>query len=103
MHEDAHSNLGNALRIWGGSRRSHRQLASKLCRVKPDYANAYNNLGIALMDKGKFDEAIASYQQALRLCNFNNAAAYQQPWHPLEGSGPCRRRRRSPAISRLCG
>ena len=36
-------------------------------RLKPDYAEAYNNLGNALKDQGKLEEAIASYQQALRL------------------------------------
>jgi len=36
-------------------------------RLKPDYAEACNNLGNALSDKGQFDEAISQYQQAIRL------------------------------------
>ena len=35
-------------------------------RLKPDYAEAYSNLGNALQDQGKLEEAIASYEQALR-------------------------------------
>ena len=35
-------------------------------RLKPADAEAHNNLGNALRDQGKLDEAIASYQQALR-------------------------------------
>ena len=42
-------------------------------RLKPDYADAFNNLGLALKDQGKLDEAIGNYQQALRL----------QPDHPM--------------------
>jgi tetratricopeptide (TPR) repeat protein len=33
--------------------------------MKPDYAEAYNNMGIALQDQGKLDEAIESYNKAL--------------------------------------
>ena len=36
-------------------------------RLKPDAARAHNNLGIALSDQGKLDEAIAEYREALRL------------------------------------
>ena len=36
-------------------------------RLKPDYAEAHNNLGNVLKDQGKLEEAIASYQEALRL------------------------------------
>ena len=31
--------------------------------IKPDYAEAYNNMGNALKDQGKLDEAIASYKK----------------------------------------
>ena len=33
----------------------------------PDYAEAYSNLGNALRDQGKLDEAIAAYRQAIRI------------------------------------
>ena len=36
-------------------------------RIKPDYAEAHNNLGIALAQTGKIEEAIAHYEQALRI------------------------------------
>ena len=36
-------------------------------RLKPDYAGAYSNLGVALARKGQMDEAISQYQEALRL------------------------------------
>ena len=36
-------------------------------RLKPDYAEAHNNLGGTLREQGKFEEAAASLQQALRL------------------------------------
>ncbi len=36
-------------------------------RLKPDYADAHNNLGIALFRKGQMDEAIRQFQEALRL------------------------------------
>ena len=35
--------------------------------LKPDYAEAHNNLGNALKDQGKLDEAIACYRRALEL------------------------------------
>ena len=35
--------------------------------LRPDYAEAYNNLGIALDEKGQVDDAIAAYRQAIRL------------------------------------
>ncbi len=31
--------------------------------LKPDYADAYNNMGVALKDQGKFDEAIEVYNK----------------------------------------
>ena len=36
-------------------------------RLKPDYAEAHNNLGNVFMGQGKTDEAAACYQRALRL------------------------------------
>jgi tetratricopeptide (TPR) repeat protein len=35
-------------------------------RIKPDYADAHNNLGVAFAQQGKLDQAIASFQQAVR-------------------------------------
>ena len=38
---------------------------NKALAVKPDYAEAYNNMGIALQDQGKLEEAIVAYNKAL--------------------------------------
>ena len=46
--------------------RSRRLLPSGL-ELKPDYAEAHNNLGNALKDQGKLDEAMACYRRALEL------------------------------------
>ena len=35
--------------------------------LKPDYAEAHSNLGVAFKDQGKVDEAIACYRRALEL------------------------------------
>ena len=36
-------------------------------QLKPDFAEAHNNLGNVFMDQGKPDEAAACYQRALQL------------------------------------
>jgi len=36
-------------------------------RLKPDYAEAHNNLGYILQSAGRVDEAIHQYQEAIRL------------------------------------
>jgi Flp pilus assembly protein TadD len=36
-------------------------------RLKPDYADAYNNLGVILLNQGRIDEAIKQLQEAIRL------------------------------------
>ena len=35
--------------------------------LKPDFAEAHNNLGVALQDQGQLDEAVACYRRALEL------------------------------------
>ena len=39
----------------------------KALAIKPDYAEAYNNMGSALKDKGESDAAIESYKKALKI------------------------------------
>jgi tetratricopeptide (TPR) repeat protein len=36
-------------------------------RIQPDYAEAHNNLGVALLQLGRSQEAIAHFEQALRI------------------------------------
>lgn len=78
--------------------------------LKPDYAEAHNNLGTALTDQGKLDEAIACYRQALVLkpdyaeaysnlafcLNYSDKVtaaelfAAHQDWNERFGPGPLR-------------
>ena len=46
-------------------------------RLKPDYAEAHSNLGVALTEQGKLTEAVASYQQALPLQTGPRRGAYE--------------------------
>ena len=39
----------------------------KALSIKPDYAEAYNNMGNALKEQGKLDEAIKAYKKALSI------------------------------------
>ena len=50
-----------------GKGRGVRQVFSTPVHLKPDFAEAYNNLGSALKDQGKLVEAVSSYREALRL------------------------------------
>jgi tetratricopeptide (TPR) repeat protein len=43
------------------------QVFEEVLRLKPDYAEAHNNLGVALAQTGKTKDAIAHYEQALRI------------------------------------
>ena len=42
-------------------------LITKALAIKPDYAEAHNNLGNAFKELGKLDEAVASYHRALAI------------------------------------
>jgi Flp pilus assembly protein TadD len=44
-------------------------------RLRPDHAEAYNNLGNSLQGQGKSDAAIEQYQQAIRLKPDSTAAS----------------------------
>ncbi len=58
--------LGVAL---AGQEKFDKAIASyqRALKVKPDYADALNNLANALNNTGKFDEAIANYERALKI------------------------------------
>src|SRR5207245_461556 len=55
-------------------------------RLQPEYAEAHNSLGIALLAQGKLDEAVACYQRAIRL-QPDYAAAYQNLGTALNSNG----------------
>ena len=52
--------------------------------LKPDYAEAHNNLGITLRELGKLDEAEASYRKAIALKP--DAAGAHSTWVPRSQS-----------------
>ena len=58
--------MGNAL-IQQGKQDEAIDAYNKALSIKPDYAEAFNNMGIALKEQGKLEEAIASYNKALSL------------------------------------
>ena len=55
-------------------------------RLKPDFAEAHNNLGLALAAQGKMDQAVAQYTEALRL-NPNYADPYNNLGNALAKQG----------------
>ena len=54
---------------WPAADRSTRpsRIIRKALEIKPDYAEAHNNLGLALASRGQVDEAIAHYRKALEI------------------------------------
>ena len=53
------SNYGNALKDYGDF--------DHAIKIKPDYADAYSNMGDALQQKSELDAAINSYKQAIKM------------------------------------
>ncbi|NER48744.1 MAG: tetratricopeptide repeat protein, partial [Symploca sp. SIO1A3] len=47
-------------------------------KFNPNYDGIWNNLGIALKDLGRIEEAIASYDQAIELNPDDNTARYNK-------------------------
>ena len=58
----------------------------RVIAIKPDYAEAYYNMGKVLQEQGKFDEAIASYNKALSL-KPDYADAYNNMGNVLQDQG----------------
>ena len=50
-------------------------------RIKPDYAEAHNNLGSMLQSQGRFKEAVAHFAQALQIQPKYAQAAYNWGRH----------------------
>lgn len=65
-HQEAHYNLGNALRLSGAAPRALPHYAEAV-RLNADDANARNNLAGLLMQAGQVTEAAEHYEQLLRL------------------------------------
>ena len=58
--------MGNALKDQGKLEEAI-EAYNKALAIKPDYAEAYNNMGNALQDQGKLEEAIEAYNKALAI------------------------------------
>jgi tetratricopeptide (TPR) repeat protein len=56
--------MGNALKEQGKLDEAI-EAYNKALSIKPDYAEAYNNMGNALKEQGKLEEAIEAYNKAL--------------------------------------
>ena len=52
--------MGNALKDQGKLEEAI-EAYNKALAIKPDYAEAYNNMGLTLLDQGKLKEAIEAY------------------------------------------
>ena len=55
--------MGNALRVKGELDAAIEQFTQALS-IKPDFAEAHYNLGVALQEKDDFNAAIGSYEKA---------------------------------------
>ena len=58
--------MGNALEEQGKLEEAI-EAYNKALTIKPDYAEAYNNMGNALKEQGKLEEAIEAYNKALAI------------------------------------
>lgn len=58
----------------------------KAAELNPNYADAYNNMGVTLQELGKLDEAIAAYHRALEI-NPTHAEAYNNIGNMLQYQG----------------
>jgi tetratricopeptide (TPR) repeat protein len=66
-NERAHDNLGNVLINRPGQLPGAIAEYETALRIKPNYAQAHYNLGLALVQSGRLTEAIAQYEIALRI------------------------------------
>ena len=73
--------MGNALQEQGKLEEAI-EAYNKALAIKPDYAEAYYNMGIALQEQGKLEEAIEAYNKSLAI-KPDYAAARAQYLHQL--------------------
>ena len=59
--------------------------------IKPDYAEAYNNMGTTLQEQGKLEEAVEAYAKAIAI-KPNYAGAYNNMGTTLQEQGIQKRR-----------
>jgi Tfp pilus assembly protein PilF len=69
LHSEVHGNLDAAVREY-----------TRVIELRPDFPEAYNNLGAALKQKGKLDEALESFNRALQLRPDYSEALSNRGW-----------------------
>ena len=62
------------------------QAYNKALSIKPNYAEAHNNIGNALKDQGKLQEAVVAYKKAISNKS-NYAEAYNNMGNALKDQG----------------
>ena len=77
--------MGNALNDQGKLEEASKAY-NKALNIKPDYANAYYNLGITFQTQGKLEEAIEAYNKALTI-KPDYAEAYNNMGITLQDQG----------------
>ena len=77
--------MGNALKEQGKLEEAI-EAYNKALAIKPDYAEAYNNMGNALKEQGKLEEAIEAYNKALAI-KPDYAEAYYNMGNALKEQG----------------
>ena len=64
---EAYSNMGIALRGKANCLKKAIEIFKKALSIKPDYADAYNNMGNAYLEQGEIKEAKGAYNKAKNL------------------------------------
>jgi tetratricopeptide (TPR) repeat protein len=64
----------------------HKHIADRFIQLKPDYADAYYNRGLAYINKGKTENAKADLKKTLEYCG-DNTTLCQQAQQELQQLG----------------
>jgi tetratricopeptide (TPR) repeat protein len=84
---ETHYALGEELGFDGQAAEARKEL-EQVTRMKPDYAPAHLNLGVALQQLGQTQDALTQFQEALRLEPDNKLAAqYREALRNRRGEG----------------